>query len=112
MGGKKAVKKGSAQSVEYSKAMQAKRELEDNQLRHFTRVWMLDMVTVALGRMGFREARFRKFNDILGQVVEEYDKVFLDDFKDDKEMVYSRECFERELKMYTGKFYAPEEERY
>ena len=112
MSKKAGVKKGSAQAADYSKLLKAKRKIEDEELRHFTRVWMMDMVTVALGRMGFRETRFRKFNDLLVQVVEEYDKAFADDLKDDEQMEYSRACFERELKSYTGAFYSDERERY
>lgn len=93
-----------------------KTEKEDfvdrEELRHFTRVWMMDMVTMALGRMGFREKRFNQFNDIITACVKDYDDVFMTDFKDDKELVYSREVFERELKQYTGKFYKPEGIRY
>ena len=64
----------------------------DEELRHFTRVWMQDHMSMALGRMGFREKRFRTLDETLTQVI--------------------RELFERELKQYAGKFYVPAEERY
>ena len=90
-----------------------KRQKEaDEYLRHFSRVYMSDMMTVALGRMGFREKRFRTLNDTLLSVVKEYNEIFADDLKVDEEMVYSRASFEREMKSYTGAFYAPESERY
>ncbi len=82
------------------------------ELRHFTRVWMLDHVTIALGRMGFREAKFREFDKVLTEVVDEYMADYAEDLKADKEMVYSRDLMERELKQYTGKMFVPEAERY
>lgn len=84
---------------------------EEN-LRHFTRVFMLDHVTVTLGRMGFREAKFREFDRILTEVMAEYMEDYKSDLKDDKTMEYSRACLDRELKQYTGSLFIPEEERY
>ena len=84
----------------------------DEEIRHFTRVFTLDHVTVALGRMGFRESKFREFDRVLTEVVKEYMADYSTDLKDDKSMEYSRACLDRELKMYTGKLFVPEEERY
>lgn len=91
-----------------------KEELQhhDEEIRHFTRVFMLDHVTVALGRMGFRESKFREFDRVLTEVFQEYMSDYSADLKDDKAMEYSRACLDRELKQYTGKFFVPEEERY
>ena len=91
-----------------------KEELQrhDEEIRHFTRIFTLDHVTVALGRMGFRESKFREFDKVLTEVVKEYMTDYADDLKDDKSMEYSRACLDRELKQYTGKFFVPEEERY
>ena len=87
-------------------------QLHDEEIRHFTRVFMLDHVTVALGRMGFRESKFKEFDRVLTDVVKEYMADYSADLKDDKSMEYSRACLDRELKQYTGKFFVPEEERY
>ena len=84
----------------------------DEEIRHFTRVFTLDHVTVALVRMGFRESKFREFDRVLTGVVKEYMADYSTDLKDDKSMEYSRACLDRELKQYTGKFFVPEEERY
>ena len=84
----------------------------DNEIRHFTRVFTLDFVTMALGRMGFREKKYREFDESLKQVNNEYGEEFLEDLKCDKSMVYSRDLFERELKQYTGNLYVPDKERY
>lgn len=84
----------------------------EEELRHFTRVWLMDHVTIALGRMGFRESKFREFDRVLTEVIDEYMGEYKADLKDDKEMVYSRDLLDRELKQYTGKLYVPEKERY
>ena len=84
----------------------------DEEIRHFTRVFTLDHVTVALGRMGFRESKFREFDRVLMEVVSEYMADYSADLKDDKSMEYSRACLDRALKQYTGKLFVPEEERY
>lgn len=86
--------------------------LHNENERHFGRVWQLDQVTMALGRMGFREAKFREFDKVLNEVEQEYVSLHQQDFKDDKEMVYSRELFERELRQYVGKLYVDEAKRY
>lgn len=90
----------------------AELQAHEQEIRHHTRVWMMDHVTVALGRMGFRESKFRELDKVLDEVIVEYTKEYSTDLKDDKEMVYSRSLLDRELKQYTGKFYASEEERY
>lgn len=96
------------------KIFRTKEELyrHNEDIRHFARVWQLDQVTMALGRMGFRESKFREFDRVLSEVEAEYIKLHAEDHKDDKEMVYSRELFERELRQYVGKFYADEKQRY
>lgn len=91
-----------------------KEELEryDQEIRHFTRIFTLDHVTVALGRMGFREAKFKEFDRVLTQVYEEYMEDYREDLKVDREMAYSTSLLDRELAQYTGKLFVPREERY
>lgn len=80
--------------------------------RRFARTYMLDMVTIALGRMGFREARFKKFDETLTAVCEDYGKLILDDSKTDKEIWYSKDKLDEELKRYVGSLFVPYDERY
>ena len=80
--------------------------------RRLARTYMLDMVTIALGRMGFREARFKKFDEALSAACEDYGKLMLDDAKDDKEMWYSKDKLDEELKRYVGGLFVPYDERY
>lgn len=91
-----------------------KEELQahEENIRHFSRVFMLDHVTIALGRMGWRESKFREFDRVLTEVMDEYMNDYTEDLKDDKSMEYSRACLDRELKQYTGKLFVPEKERY
>ena len=91
-----------------------KEELQhhDEEIRHFTRVFTLDHVTVALGRMGFRESKFREFDRVLTEVFQEYMTDYSTDLKDDKSMEYSRAWLDCELEQYTGVLVVPEKERY
>jgi hypothetical protein len=87
-------------------------EVEINLARRQTRVYMLDMVTVALGRMGFREARFKKFDEALTAACEDYGKMILDDVKNDKDLWYSKDKLDAELKRYVGDLFVPYDDRY
>lgn len=80
--------------------------------RRLARTYMLDMVTVALGRMGFREARFRKFDEALTAACDDYGKLILDDSKTDKDIWYSKDKLDEELKRYVGGMFVPYDERY
>lgn len=84
----------------------------EGEVRYFTRVFTLDDVTIALGRMGFRETKFREFDKVLAEVMHEYASETLEDYKDDKQMWYSKAAKDRELKQYTGALFVPWEERY
>ena len=88
---------------------QARREEE---VRAHTRVYMLDLVTIALGRMGWGEKRFRHLNDTLTQVSKEYCELILDDAKADRDIEYSKACMDREIARYVGTMFVPYEERY
>lgn len=80
--------------------------------RRLARTYMLDMVTIALGRIGFREARFKKFDEALTAACEDYGKLILDDSKTDKEIWYSKDKLDEELKRYVGSLFVPYDERY
>ena len=82
-------------------------QAHDEEIRHFTRIFTLDHVTVALGRMGFRESKFREFDRVLSEVYKEYMEEYATDLKDDKSMEYSRACLDRELKQSTGTLFVP-----
>ena len=96
----------------YAAVIQARMAQRDEEVRHHTRVYMMDMVTAALGRMGWGEKRFEKFDQVLTEVSADYAKLILEDSKDDSDLEYSKACLDRELSQYTGKRFVPYDERY
>lgn len=84
----------------------------EREARRITKTYILDMVTCALGRMGFREKRFHDFDKILAEVCRDYAVLISEDEKADKELVYSKYCLDRELQQYVGSMFLPYEERY
>ena len=73
---------------------------------------MMDMVTLALGRMGWGEKRFRDFDKVLSEVCTEYADEIIADGRVDVDLEYSKTVLDRELKQYVGKMFVPYEERY
>lgn len=96
----------------FAAVLQAERKRRDEQVRHHARVFTLDMVTIALGRMGWRESKLNEFDRILAEVSEEYAKDIIADSKEDVDLWYSKETLDRELKQYVGKRFVPYDERY
>lgn len=92
--------------------LKAQQDRRDAEVRHHTHVFVLDMVTVALGRMGWGEKRLREFDSMLTQVSKDYADLIVVDSKDDNEMVYAKSVLDRELQRYTGSMFAPYDERY
>ena len=90
-------------------AIVAQREQE---IRAHSRIFMLDMVTLTLGRLGWGEKRFHDFDKMLAQVCEEYAEDIVNDSKDDDDLVYSKSLLDRELKQYVGRLFVPYDERY
>lgn len=84
----------------------------EEEIRAHSRLFMLDMVTLALGRMGHGEKFFRNFDLMLTDVCNEYSKDIIRDSKDDEELAYSKSLLDRELQQYVGKLFVPYDERY
>lgn len=81
--------------------------------RHFGRTFQMDMVTLALGRMGFRAKKFDELDRMLTQVTTEYCRDILEDSKSDREIVYSKDVLDREIRQYVGEArFIPYEERH
>lgn len=93
-------------------ALQAERQRRDQEVRHHARIFQMDMVTVALGRMGWREKRFQEFDRVLAKVAEEYSREILEDSKEDAELWYSKDTMDREIKQYVGSMFVPYDVRY
>jgi hypothetical protein len=92
--------------------LQAAQEIREQEVRHHARVYQLDMVTIALGRMGWRESRFKQFDKLLDEVSQEYAEDVLKEVKDDKDLWYFKDSMDRELKQYVGSLFSPYDERY
>ena len=90
----------------------ARQELREREIRHNTRVYVMDMVTVALGRLGWGEQRLRKFDEVLTQASKDYADLITADIKEDPDMVYAKATLDRELQQYTGSMFVPYERRY
>lgn len=112
MSKKQGVKKGSAQAVSYALELAHNAAQHDAEMRYFARTYMLDMVTLALGRMGFREKKFQQFDKVLAEVCDEFGADSMADVKVDADIWYTKATLDREIKSYVGKFFMPWEQRY
>ena len=96
----------------FASRLQFAQTRREEEVRAHTRVYMLDLVTIALGRMGWGEKRFRQFNDTLTEVSKEYCELIVGDAKVDRDIEYSKACLDREIARYVGTMFVPYEERY
>ena len=96
----------------YLARIQRAQARRDEEVRHHTRVFELDMVTLARGRMGKRETFFREFDRTLAEVEKEYAAEILADAEDDPEVWYTKDRMDRELRQYVGGLFCPHDERY
>ena len=92
--------------------IQKAQEIREQEVRHHARIYQLDMVTLALGRMGWRESRFKQFDKILNEVAQEYAEDILKEVKEDKDLWYFKDSMDREIKSYVGSLFVPYDERY
>lgn len=96
----------------YLAKLEADRFIKEYLIRRYTRQQMLDFATVALGRLGWGEKRLTEFEATLSEVYTEYAELMVADNRDDKELVYSKECLDRELRIYCGSKFVPYDVRY
>lgn len=96
----------------FMQRLQRAADFREAEARHYGRVFQMDLVTIALGRMGWRQKKFEAFDKMLSEVANEYCRGILDDAKGDKEVWYSKELLDREIKQYVGVRFIPYEERY
>ena len=100
---------------EYERKLEQMRSEYEQKLameRHFSRVFQLYMVTLALGRLGWGEKRFRDLDKTLSVVQGEFVDGVHEDLKDDPDVWYSKGKLDQELKQYTGKLFLPFDKRY
>lgn len=92
--------------------LQMQRAQRDSLVRHHTQVFVLDMVTVTLGRMGWGPKRLSDFDKALTEVSMQYGELILGDAKDDLDLDYSKAVLDRELQQYVGERFEPYEARH
>ena len=85
---------------------------QTHDIRERTRLITMDMVTLALGRIGMRETRFRKFRDALDEVWTDYGELILSVSKEDPDLWEAKAKMDRELQLYVGKLFVPFDERH
>ena len=112
MSKKQGVKKGSQQANDYTGRLLIAQEKRDADMRRFGRIYELDMVTLALGRMGWREKKFKEFDEKLLEVAKDYCEAVIEDYANDKDAWYYKESIDREIKQYVGSLFVPYDERY
>jgi len=94
----------------------AKQQKErDDIVRDHMRTMILDIVTIALGRVGMNGDDIIHFRDIYMETEEEYMKELKEDFYDncDKDFVYAKDKIDRALReVVPADMFVPYEERY
>lgn len=85
---------------------------QTHEIRESTRLITMDMVVLALGRIGLRETRFRKFSDALDEVWTDYGELILAVSKEDPDLWEAKAKIDREMQLYMGKMFVPFDERY
>ena len=60
-----------AKQSAYLARIQRAQAYRDEEVRRSTRTFQMDLVTLALGRMGWRESKFREFDRVLAEVADE-----------------------------------------
>ena len=93
-------------------ALRAEYEAKYKEERHCARVFQMDMVTIALGRMGWGEKRLGQLDDMLMEVARDMDASVKEEMQYDPDLWITQDRIEQEIKRYAGKRYVPAKERY
>ena len=101
MSNKKGIKRGSPEHAARVQNLVAQKEY-DYRLERTIGMSIIDQeMCMALGRMGFRAGDFYRLQETLVAIRKEYAQEFLDDAAIDKEYVYAKSRFDRELNTYV-----------
>lgn len=112
MSKKRGVPKESVQAAGYVAELSYKAACHDEEQRYFGRVFMCDMWTIVLGRMGYGEKRFEKIDKLLGEVCDEYSSDIVAGSKEDNDVWYQKKQLDREIEKYVGKRFVSWDKRY
>lgn len=95
------------------------RDFDDAVVRAVTQQWVLDMVTIALGRLGWARSQVRmgQFDAMMQEVTREFAELAEDERRAEKnnkkkEFAYLKTKLDDELKIIVGDKFSPYEERY
>ncbi len=105
-------RKGSRESAAYIARLEVAKKIEQESMRAYGRRYMLDMVTVALGRMGYGEVRLARILAAVKEVCDEYILDATAEADESETIWYTVGGLERELKKCMGSSYVPYEVRY
>lgn len=112
MSKKQGMKKNVNTSVSYMDRLTIKANRHDEEQRYFGRVFMADMFTIALGRLGIGEKRFERIDKVLTEVCDEYSTDIVTGAESDRDVWYQKGALDREMQKYTGKLFVKWEDRY
>ena len=90
------------------------RAFDDAVIRTVTQRYVLDMVVVALGRLGWARSavRFEQFNKTMAEVTKEYAALAAEDKRDDPEFTYMKYRLDKEIAAVVGDKFVPDDVRY
>ena len=92
---------------------QQRRALDNLITRVHTRAWILDVVTITLGQMGFTPEDLKLFCEEYMKTEQEYSEEINTDYKSDKHLDYAADKIDRVLKQYVPEeMFVPFDERH
>ena len=105
-------KRGATLSTVVNTYIQEEMDRQAHEIRERTRLLTMDMVVIALGRIGLRETKFRQFKDALDEVWTDYGELIIDVSKEDPDLWEAKAKLDREISLYVGNLFVPFDERY
>lgn len=98
---------------DFLRKVQAQKELEIQRHRQFTIQWCADAAILAANEVFQRKGeKLVEFNNAFAKYAKMIAEMTLDDAKDDKSIVYTKEKVDGRLKELLGDDFVPWEERY
>ena len=92
---------------------QRRRAFDNLVARVHTRAWILDVVTITLGQMGFTPEDLKLFSEEYEKTEKEYSDEINTDYKSDKHLDYAADKIDRVLKQYVPEeMFVPFDERH
>lgn len=99
----------------YAAELQRRQKIRDQQMRAFSRTFTMDIVTIALGKMGFTPDDILKFRDYYCETENEFVEEVTEDFYNvsGKDIAVAKEHIDRAIKEYVpDEMFLPYDVRY